>query len=104
MEQEQLISLIREFSLKTSMFPDTPPGRTQVGCHDVDVGQAPPVKQHPYRLNPDKLQIICEEVDYMLENSIIELSDSSQWSSPCVLVPMPNGNYHIPRNFHSFCG
>ena len=42
-EQEQLKSLIREFS---SLFPDTP-GRTQVVYHDVEVGQAQPVKQHP---------------------------------------------------------
>ena len=72
MEQEQLKSLIREFSLKTSIFPDTP-SRIQVGCHDVDVGQTQPVKQHPYRVNPVKLQIIHEEVDYILENGIIEL-------------------------------
>jgi len=54
MKQEQLKSLIREFS---SIFPDTP-GRTQAAYHDVDVGQAQPVKEHPYRVNPVKWKVI----------------------------------------------
>ena len=50
--------------------------------HDVDVGDATPIKQHPYGVNPQKREIMRREVEYMLENGLIE-----PWSSPCVLVP-----------------
>ena len=59
--------------------------------HDVDVGDARPIKQHPYRVNPIKLEKLRQEVQYMLEKDIIEPSQSS-WASPCVLVPKPDGS------------
>ena len=68
-----------------SLFPDVP-SRTDVVCHDVDVGTAEPVKQHPYRVNPEKRRVLQQEVEYMLENDLIERSHSA-WSSPCILVP-----------------
>ena len=36
------------------MFPDVPCKAT-FACHDVDIGNARPIKQHPYRLNPGKI-------------------------------------------------
>ena len=69
-----------------SLFPDAP-RKTNVIMHDVDVGDAAPIKQHPYRVNPQKREIMRREVEYMLENGLIELSNSP-WSS-CVLVPKP---------------
>ena len=66
------------------------PGRTSVAVHDVDVGNSRPIKQAPYRLNPDKLSKVREEVKFMIEHDIIEPSQSS-WSSPIVMVPKPDG-------------
>ena len=71
---------------------------TTLACHDVDVGNARPIKQHPYRLNPGKLAILRKEVDYMLKHGIIEPSQS-EWSSPCVLVPKPDGSYSFCTDF-----
>jgi len=34
----------------------------------------------------------------MLQNDLIEAS-SSEWSSPCLLVPKPNGLYHFCTDF-----
>ena len=34
----------------------------------------------------------------MLENDLIGAS-SSEWSTPCVLVPKPDGTYHFCTNF-----
>ena len=79
------------------LFPDTP-SRTDQVLHDVDVGSATPIKQHPYRVNPLKLEIMRKEVAYMLENDLIEAS-SSEWSSPCVLVPKPDGTYRFCTDF-----
>ena len=51
--------------------------------HDVDVGNAHLIKQHPYRVNPIKLEKLRQEVQYMLDKDIIEPSQSnwgSNWS------------------------
>ena len=77
-----LISLIQEFP---EIFQDRP-GKTTLATHDVDVGDAKPIKQHPYRTSPAKTEIIRQEVKYMLENGLIEES-TSNWSSPIVLAP-----------------
>jgi len=75
------------------------PGKTTVV---VDVGDTPPIKQHPYRVNPVKLKI-RNEIDYMLKNGIIEPSQS-QWSSPCVLVPKLDGMHRFCTDFHKING
>lgn len=62
--------------------------------HDVDVGDVVPVKQHPFRLNPEKQKAQQEEIDYLIENDLIEPSRSC-WSSPCLLVPKPDGTYRM---------
>ena len=72
--------------------------KTVIAFHDVDTGNALPIKQHPYRVNPVKLMHMRNEVDYMLQNGIIEPS-KSQWSSPCVLMPKPDGTYHFCTDF-----
>ena len=87
---DKRVLLIQLLSKYKSVFPDVP-NRTNVLKHDVDVGNANPVKQHPYRANPIKLEKLRKEVQYMLDNDIIEPSQSS-WASPCVLVPKPDGS------------
>ena len=80
LEQKQLTGLILEL---VDLFPDTPQ-RTTLVHHDVDVGDAHPIKQHSYRLNPVKLEAMKKEVEYMLTQDIIEPSHS-EWSSPVYL-------------------
>ena len=43
-------------------------------------------------MNPVKQQYLREEVQYLLDNSLIEHSQSG-WSSPCILVPKPDGTF-----------
>ena len=93
-ENAVIKQLVEEFS---DLFPDVP-GRTTATCHDVDVGDTRPIKQHPYRVNPAKLTALRHEVEYMLRNGIIEESQS-QWSSPCVLVPKPDGTFRFCTDF-----
>ncbi|KAJ8042080.1 hypothetical protein HOLleu_13062 [Holothuria leucospilota] len=71
--------------------------RTNLIEHDVDVGDATPIKQHPYRVNPRKRQHLRDEVRYMLDHDIIEPSNS-EWSSPCILVPKPD----VIRSWNQF--
>ena len=93
-ERDEVTKLIQEF---IHLFPDTPK-RTTAVMHDVDVGSASPCKQHPYRVNPLKLLHLQKEIDYMLENDLIEPSNSN-WSSPCLLVPKPDGSYRFCTDF-----
>ncbi|XP_067668071.1 uncharacterized protein [Haliotis asinina] len=87
-QQVQMSDLIHEFSY---IFPDVP-GRTGVVSHDIDIGDAVPVKEHPYRMNPVKHEILQKELKCMLDNDIIEPSESP-WSSPCVSVPNSGGGW-----------
>ena len=44
------------------LLPDVP-SRTDRITHDVDIGNPPPIKQHPYLLNPIKQQHLDEEIN-----------------------------------------
>ena len=66
--------------------------------HDVDVGDVMPIKQHPYRVNPEKDKKITQEIEYMLENNIIQPSRSN-WSSPCVVVPKSDQNIRFCTDY-----
>ena len=90
-----MVQLVNNF---IQIFSDTP-STTNAVCHDVEVaGDTTPCKQHPYQVNPLKLRVIQKEIDYMLENGIIEHSHSD-WSSPCVLVPKPDGSFRLCTDF-----
>ena len=85
-ELKQLI-LEREY-----IFPDVP-SRTNTADHDVDVGDHEAIKPHSYRVSPLKRAHLNNEIEYILENNIIELS-KSEWSSPCMLFQ----NLMVPLN------
>ena len=93
-QQAQMKSLILKYK---NIFPDVP-RRTNIVVHDVDVGEARPIKQHPYRMNPEKFKLAKKEIDYMLKHNIIQRS-SSDWSSPCVLVPKPDGSIRFCTDY-----
>ena len=79
------------------LFSDVPTRTTKI-VHDVDVGDAQPIKQHPYRLNPMKEKYLQAEIQYLLDNDFIEPS-KSDWSSPCILVPKPDGSFRMCTDY-----
>lgn len=94
-EQEaDLLCLISEFPC---LFGDVPT-RTTVLEHDIDVGESRPIKQHPYRVNAYNRSLMKKEVDYLLENNFARPS-SSPWSSPCLLVPKPDGTVRFCTDY-----
>ena len=93
-QRSDLSSLLLKYE---GIFPDVP-NKTTAAVHDVEVGDASPIKQHPYRVNPSKLEQMRKEVKYMLDNDIIEPSQSN-WSSPCVMVPKPDGSIRFCTDF-----
>ena len=93
-QRNELKMLILEYEY---LFPDIP-NRTDQIYHDVDIEGSKPIKQHPYRMNPMKLQYLREEVQYLLDNDFIEPSQSD-WRSPCILVPKPDGTFRMCTDY-----
>ena len=93
-QRKELAEVITQYR---EVFPDVP-SKTNLIEHDVDVGDSAPIKQHPYRLSPMKKELLDKEVQYMLENDIIEESQSN-WSSPCILVPKHDGGFRFCTDF-----
>ena len=93
-QRKELAEVITQYR---EVFPDVP-SKTNLIEHDVDVGDSAPIKQHPYRVSPMKKELLDKEVQYMLENDIIEESQSN-WSSPCILVPKRDGGFRFCTDF-----
>ena len=74
------------------------PTRTDQIDHDVDIEGSKSIKQHPYRMNPMKLQYLREEIQYLFDNDFIEPSQSEK-SSPCILVPKPDGTFRMCTDY-----
>ena len=89
-QRDELKMLILEYE---HLFPYSPTRTDQI-YHDVDIDGSKPSKQHSYTTNPMKLQYLREEIPYLLDNDFIEPSQSD-WSSPCILVPQPDGTFRM---------
>lgn len=66
-------------------------GVTNIIQHQIDTGNARPIKQPPRRLPLAKQKEAENEIHRMLDNNIIEPSNSP-WSSPVVLVTKRDGS------------
>ena len=64
----------------------------------MDIECSALIKQHPYRLNPTNLQYLREEIQYLLDNDFIQ-PNQSDWSSPCILVPKPDGTFRMCTDY-----
>jgi len=80
------------------VFSDTP-GKCNVIKHDIElVPGTLPIRQAPYRLNPEKKQQMREEVNYLLQNGLA-VPSSSPWASPCLLVPKEGGQLRMCTDY-----
>ena len=66
-------------------------GRTTVVKHTINTGDAAPVKQNLRQLPLSKREVVKDEVSKMLQQGIIEPSQSA-WSSPIVLLQKKDGS------------
>ncbi len=69
-------------------------GQTKFIMHNVEIVDSKPLKQHPYRMNPLKQEYLKTEIQYLLENDLIEPS-KSDWSSPCILILKLDTTFHM---------
>lgn len=97
LSEEQARDLSQLFGAFPMLFGDTPSGTTAIE-HDIDVRDSAPIRQHPYRVNAAKRAIMKEEVADLLQNNFVRPS-SSPWSSPCLLVPKPDGTQRFCTDF-----
>jgi len=89
-EQEKKLNKLIEENQDIFSKDEYDIGRTTLVKHEIDTGDAKPIKQNAYRANPNNKILIKKEIDEMLKRGIIEPSLSS-WSSPVVMVPKKNG-------------
>ena len=66
-------------------------GRTHLVQHDIQIGEAAPIRQPPRRVPEVQREIIEEEVAKMLRQGVVEPSQSP-WASPVVLVKKKDGS------------
>ena len=59
-------------------------------CHD-----AKPVQQQYYRLNPNYMVNVKEEIGKLLRVGFIRPVKKATWLSPIVVVPKKNGNIRV---------
>lgn len=94
LEKSDILKLVKSFP---NLFSDVPSCTTVIE-HDIDVGNALPIKQHAYRVNPTKRELLKREITYLLDNNLAEPSFSS-WCSPCILVNKPDGSYRFCTDY-----
>ena len=93
-QRNELKSLILSFS---SLFSDVPTC-TNVMEHDIDIGDAAPIRQRFYRVPPAKQKILETEVQYLIDNGLAKPSYSS-WASPCLLVAKPDNTFRFCTDY-----
>ncbi|CAM5105442.1 unnamed protein product [Natator depressus] len=76
----------------------TKPGQTTEAYHHIITDPGAKVTLRPYQVPAAKREEIKAEVKRMLELGVIEESHS-QWSSPIVLVPKPDGTTRFCNDF-----
>lgn len=98
LSKEQSRDVVKLLGEHPTLFSDVPQ-QTTVLTHDIDVGTAVPIKQHPYRVNPKKREVMRMEVEYLLHHGLAEPS-KSPWSSPCLLAPKADSSLRFCTDYH----
>lgn len=91
---QELCDLLRSFP---ELFGDAP-SRTDWVEHDIDVGDAKPIKQRFYRVAPEKRELMEKEIKYMQDHNIA-VPSFSDWASPCILVGKSDGTVRFCTDF-----
>lgn len=93
-QRRKVLAILRRFSgVFTSAAEAQQTERPKVK-HRINTGNHPPISQRAYRVSPTERRIIQGEVEKMLRDDIIRLSESP-WSSPVVLVKKKDGTWRF---------
>src|SRR5215216_3674649 len=69
-------------------------GHINVIKHKIITGNAEPIAQAPYRLNPQKKEFVRKEISDLEANGLIRKS-ASPWASPIVVVGKKDGSHRL---------
>ena len=85
-DQAQSVNkLMRKYESVLAVSYSDIQGSTVQYNHDIDIGNHPPIRKAPYRLSPEKMKWVDQEVATLKANYII-VDSNSPFSSPIVLV------------------
>lgn len=73
---------------------DIPLTRTNVLEHEIDTGDAKPIRQRYHPVSPYVQAAMDKELERMLRLGVVQSSESP-WSSPVVKVPKPSGEIRL---------
>ena len=94
-QKSQLKTLLLQYA---DIFNDMP-GRTTLCSHSIQLLEgAKPFKLPPYRVHPEKTELIKQELELMLRIGVIEPS-CSPFASPVVIVSKPDGKSRFCTDF-----
>jgi hypothetical protein len=88
--RKQVAPLLLEYQDVFSKHPGDL-GRTRKVYHKISTGDADPIRQPPRRLPVHRQNEVRKHLDQMLEEDIIQASDSP-WAAPIVLVSKKDGS------------
>ncbi|GFW03688.1 retrovirus-related Pol polyprotein from transposon 297 [Trichonephila clavipes] len=92
-QRNKLSELLRKFSGLFTKTDKSTAAKTNVK-HRIFTGDHAPINQRAYRVSPTERRIIHEEVQKMLDEGIVQPSESP-WSSPIVLVRKKDGSWRF---------
>lgn len=82
--------------LKTMPFSkDGPLSKTSLLKHNIDTGDAKPIKQPQYSISPYVQKDVFEEIDRLLAIGAIHRCRLSGWNNPMVAVRKPSGKIRL---------
>ena len=88
-QKQELLDLVWEFRDRFSeneLYGCFGPDEETKVEHDIDIGDARPVRRRPYRMSPAEREIVRRRVAELEEKGLIRKS-KSPWNAPVVLVP-----------------
>lgn len=95
-QRETLNALVAEFG--DVFTPGHIQSTTELIKHTINTGDAAPIKQKPYSLTYKEQKIVQDEITDMLSKGVI-VPSCSDWASPVVLVPKPDGSTRFCIDF-----
>ena len=94
-QQSDVIALLQQYEDICSDVPE----ECNFITHDIELlPGVHPIRQHYYRVNLDKRNLMKKEVEYLLKHKLA-VPSKSPWASPCLLVPKANGKVRLCTDF-----